>query len=485
MADNNKSDIVINAKANTKEAEANLKKLDAQIQGMANSDRAMDKLNGSFKKSGTAVKQAGVDIKGMAGNFNALQGSLGGATTKLGLLGLAIAGVRIAMQQADKAQKEYVENLEKAGKASENLVGSKKGIVDNALTALQNFNELAEKGNLDSNAIQQELLLVEKIREQWGDVGLEVDKTTGKVTGLQTATAQIEQTNQKKILAPLQQQLRAAEEQLKQAQEALAVVESEQQTGVSDAAANWVTTIGNFGNAVKDGLFKWKDPGELFDEYQNKASEGRLTGAKAAVTDAKAEVNRLKSQISDASNNTNPELILKQNADRQAAEATIAKNDVREQQLIRELAAAQMSGGDVAGAKSALDEYLAQRNQARYEELAKLSQSDDTAIAAAQKAYDAAQKSGDGAAIAEAAKALARVTEAAKQHTEEMAKIANGEYKPAVAAQDGLAKGTSNGTFDAFGANGIGHNTVLQQQLDVQKKIAKNTEELAKPVVGE
>ena len=238
-------------------------------------------------------------------------------------------------------------------------------------------------------------------------------------------------------------------------------------------------------NAAKNGLLQWKDPGELFDDYQNKASEGRLEGVRADVTKAKEDVLKLQNQIKDINNQSNSSLVLKQNADRQAAEATIAKNDVREQELIRALAQAQMGGGNVEGAKTALDDYLTQKNRDRYEELAKLSQSDNTAIDTARKAYEQAQKSGDGAAIAEAAKALARVTEAAKQHTDEMAKIASGMYKPASAPATEIARGAANGTFDAFGANGIGHNTILQQQLDVQKKIAKNTEELAKPVVGE
>lgn len=484
MADN-KNDIVITAKANTKEAEANLKKLDAQVQSMAKGSQSIDKLNSSFKKTGATVKQAGLDIKSMGGNFSALQGSLGGAVTKLGALGLAVAGVRIAMQQADQAQKEYIENLEKAGKASEGLIGAKKGITDNALTALEEFNQLAEKGNLDSNAIQEELNLVNKIREQWGDVGISIDKATGKVTGLQEATAKIEASNQQKLLSPLQKQLKAAEEQLSQAQNALATEEAKQSTGYSNAFANPLTTLGNVANAAKNGLLQWKDPGELFDEYQNKASEGRLEGVRADVTKAKEDVLKLQNQIKDINNQSNSSLVLKQNADRQAAEASIAKNDVKEQELIRALAQAQMTGGDVTGAKTALDDYLIQKNQARYEELAKLSQSDNTAIDAARKAYEQAQKSGDGAVIAEAAKALARVTEVAKQHTDEMAKIASGAYKPASAPATEIARGTANGTFNAYGIGGLMQQNIEKEQLSELQEIARNTRNFNKPIIAE
>lgn len=485
MANDNQNDIVINAKANTKDAEANLKKLEAQIQGMAKGSQSIDKLNNSLKKTGSTVKQAGLDIKSMGGNFSALSGSLGGAVTKLGLLGLAVAGVRMAMQKADQAQKEYIENLEKAGKATEGLIGAKKGIADNALSTLEEFDKLAQNGNLDAAAIQEELSLVNKIREQWGDVGISIDKATGKVSGLQRATEKIEDVNRMKLLSPLQKQLKAAEERLSQAQNALATEEAKQSTSYSNNWANPVSTLGNAANAVTNGLLQWRDPTELFEEYQGKAATGRLEGFRADVSKAKEEVLKLQNQIKDIGGVNNPALALKKNAERQAAEASIAKNDVREQELLRALATAQMTGGDVTGAKSALDNYLTQKNQARYEELAKLSQSDNTAIDTARKAYEQAQKTGDVSTITETAKALARVTEAAKQHTDEMAKIASGMYKPASAPSTELARGMSNGTFDAFGTEAIGKNSIMQQQLDIQKKIEKNTAELAKPVVGE
>ena len=485
MANNNQNDIVINAKANTKEAEANLKKLEAQIQGMAKGSQPIEKLNSSLKKTGSTVKQAGLDIKSMGENFGALSGSLGGAVTKLGLLGLAVAGVRVAMQKADQAQKEYIENLEKAGKASEGLIGAKRGIADNALSTLEEFDKLAQNGNLDAAAIQEELNLVNKIREQWGDVGISIDKATGKVSGLQAATEKIEEANRMKLLSPLQKQLTAAEERLTKAQNALATEEAKQSTSYSNNWANPVSTLGNAANAVTNGLLQWRDPTELFDEYQGKAATGRLEGFRADVSKAKEEVFKLQNQIKDISGVDNPVITLKKNAERQAAEASIAKNDVREQELLRALATAQMTGGDVTGAKSALDNYLTQKNQARYEELAKLSQSDNTAIDAARKAYEQAQKTGDVSAITETAKALARVTEVAKQHTDEMAKIASGAYKPASAPATEIARGTANGTFNAYGIGGIMQQTIEKEQLSELQEIARNTRNFNKAIVVE
>ena len=482
---NSQNDIVITATAQTKEAEKNIQALDAKVQAMGKGSAGLDKLNNSLKRSGDVSRQSALDIRNMAGNYKALTGNITGAVTKLGLLGLAFAGVTAAMKKADQAQKEYIANLEKAGKASESLVNSRKTLVDSSISQLEQFNELAQNGSLSTDEINQELLLVNKIREQWGDVGIEIDKATGKVTGLKTATAKIEESNQTKLLEPLQKQLKAAEEKLTQAQNALATVEATQASSVADSAANWWTTLGNAGNAAKNGLFQWKNPVELFNKYQTNAASGRLEGATADVTTAKNEVNDLKAKIKDIENQSNAGLYIQQAQARQAAEASIAKNDYQEQRLIRELAKAQATGGDVTGARTALDDYIAEKNRKRYDELAKVSQSDNAAIETAQKAYEHANKTGDGAAIAEAAKALARVTETAKQHTDEMAKIASGLYKPADAAPTSIARTTAMGTFNAFGIGGLMSGSVEKEQLEVQKEIARNTKRLAMPVVSE
>ena len=78
---------------------------------------------------------------------------------------------------------------------------------------------------------------------------------------------------------------------------------------------------------------------------------------------------------------------MKQNAERQKAEATVAKNDPKEMALTQALAHAQMSGGDVARAKADLDAYVEQRNKDRYDQLAGMVSDDNYNIAVANTEY--------------------------------------------------------------------------------------------------
>ena len=66
-----------------------------------------------------------------------------------------------------------------------------------------------------------------------------------------------------------------------------------------------------------------------------------------------------------------------------------------------------------------------------------------------------------------------------------MAKIAAGQYKPASAPETAIARSLARGTFDVFGLGGLSGGNIQQQQLDVQKQIERNTQQLAVPVVGE
>ena len=82
--------------------------------------------------------------------------------------------------------------------------------------------------------------------------------------------------------------------------------------------------------------------------------------------------------------------------------------------------------------------------------------------------------------------ALIEANKTLEAHTAEAGRLANGMYKPATPDKLPEAmRSVARGTFDAFGINGLGSGNIQQEQLNVQKQIARNTEQLAIPVVGE
>ena len=460
MADSN--DIVINARATTAQAEKDIGRLDSKIK--------------------TLSKTGGDNAKAYAASFAAMQGSIQGVVTQLGGLGVAIAAV-IALQKAQaQAQADYAKSISNAARAEEQALNARAARTKEILSSLEQLNAKAKDSPLSPEAIKLENNLVAQLADAWGDVGISINQSTGEVKGLLEATEKIGAEVRGKKLDALAKQIEAASLELDNAQSIYA--------NEYDANGNQKTSIAGIGNnlrATGEGLLS-AITGKGFEYGYNRRVDARANDYKAAVTDAQGKLDDLLAQqkaLQLEATNEDAARLLKQLEETRAAEKSIYDNDPQEQALIRALANAQMTGGDVTGAKTALDDYLAQRNAKRYEELSSGVSADQTAIDAAQKAYDNAKKTGEGAAIAEAAKALARVTEIAKQHTDEMAKIAAGQYKPASAPETAITRSLARGTFDAFGLGGLSGGNIQQQQLDVQKQIERNTQQLAVPVVGE
>ena len=456
------NDIVINARATTAQAEKDIGRLDGKIK--------------------TLSKTGGDNAKAYAASFAAMQGSVNGVITKLGGLGVAIGAV-IALQKAEaQAQADYAKSVSNAGKAEEAALNARAAKSKEMLNTLEQLNTKAKDSPLSPEAIKLENNLVAQLADTWGDVGLSVNQTTGEIKGLLQATQQINAQIRQQKLDALSKQIEGARLELDNAQ---ATYNNEYDNNGSQRVS--IASIGNNLRALGEGALSALS-GNGFDAGYNRRVETRANEYKTAITEAQAKLDNLLAQqkaLRLEATNEDAARILQQTDETRTAEQKAFAVDAREQALIRALANAQMTGGDVTGAKGALDAYLQQHNAARYEQLQGLASKDEAAVSKAQKDYAWAVSNGDSADVAEAAKALARVVETAKQHTDEMAKIAAGQYKPASAPETAITRSLARGTFDAFGLGGLSGGNIQQQQLDVQKQIERNTQQLAVPVVGE
>ena len=456
------NDIVINARATTAQAEKDIGRLDGKIK--------------------TLSKSGADNAKAYQMSFAAMQGSVQGVITQLGGLGVAIGAV-IALQKAyTQAQADYAKAVSNAGRAEEAALNARAARTKEILNNLEQLNAKAKDSPLSPEAIKLENNLVAQLADTWGDVGVSINQSTGEIQGLLQATQKINAEIRQQRMAALSKQIEGARLELANAQTTY--------NNEYDAIGSQRVSIAGIGNnlrAAGEGVLSALS-GESFDAGYNRRVDTRANEYKAAITEAQAKLDNLLAQqkaLKLEATNEDAARILQQTDETRTAEQKAFAVDAREQALIRALANAQMTGGDVTGAKSALDDYIAQRNAARYEQLQGLTSKDSAAVTAAQKDYAWAVSNGDSADVAEAAKTLARAVETAKQHTDEMAKIAAGQYKPASAPETAITRSLARGTFDAFGIGGLSGGNIQQQQLDVQKQIERNTQQLAVPVVGE
>ena len=353
------NDIIINAKATTAAAEKSINALDAKVQALAANSPKVQQLEGKLASVGQQAAKTSQTLissqKATGAGFAALNGSIAGVLTKLGAVGLAIAAVKTAWDALNKVQQKTIDTLNKTADASNKYFTTFKSQSDSILDSLQQLDKLAADGYLDNESLRQTNSLVAQLNSLWGDVGLSVDQTTGKINGLESATAKINAGLRAMALEGAKARAEAARLGLGQAQRNKAAefnADGSMTTyGAVKAAASVDSLTAFYSGSKTAGGIQSDRRGEL---------DAAIKTAQADLLAAEAEVKRLEAQTT---------------ADNIAAtvargQATIAANnklsnlqagysglDLQELGLRQALAAAQAGGGDVAGAQAALDSY--------------------------------------------------------------------------------------------------------------------------------
>ena len=464
------NDIVINARATTAQAEKDIGRLDEKIK--------------TLSKTGTD------NAKAYQLGFAAMQGSINGVITKLGAVGLAIGALKAAYDLAQKEQQRYIDAMKGAADASSKyfvtIKDQTKGILDN----LEKLDKLAEGGYLDDAAIQQTNNLVSQLNDLWGDVGLSVDKATGKVTGLQDATKKINAELRAMALEQAKLEEQVAQSELDKA--------NENYNWYFDANGNTRGAAGLLiaGNYTGEGVGAYRTELDnarktaqaalLAVQARRKAIEGATTQEQINDTIRAAET----AQKADATAQAEK---IKTREQLTAAQGRIGSApDWRLLNLQSELAMAQANGGDVTAAKNALDAYTRERDITRFNQL-------EGSMRAGVGTYQqrlAAYNQGiadnvDDSTLLQLATALNEITDQLAKDAEEYNMLGARLEQPQTPIEEPqtqaaeIVKKISRGTFDAFGLGGLSGGNIQQQQLDVQKQIERNTQQLAVPVVGE
>ena len=488
MADSN--DIVINAKATTAAAEKSINALDARVQALAANSPKVQQLEARLGAVGSqAAKTAQIGIsaqKATGAGFAALNGSITGVLTKLGAIGLAVAAVKTAWDALNRVQQKTIDTLNQTADASNKYYNTFKAQSKEILDNLQQLNSLASDGYLDNDSLRQTNSLVAQLNSLWGDVGLSVDQTTGKINGLEQATAKINAGLREMALEGAKARAEAARLGLGQAQRNKAAEYNADGSMTLYGATKAGLSIDNM-TAFYSGA---RTAGDISGGRRSEL-DAAIKSARADLLAAEAEVKRLQAQTTQEQLSAT---IARGRADVEARnklsnmQAGYSGIDLQELGLRQALAAAQAGGGDVAAAQAALNSYTTSKNQERYTYLTGQIERDKAAQADAQERYNVGLKHGDVTEITKRLEALIEANKALESHSAEAQRLAAGMYKPATpdklpAAE--MLRTMGRGSFDAFGLGALSGGNIQQQQLDVQKQIERNTKQLAVPVVGE
>ena len=179
----------------TDEAREKLKQLKAELESMPGPTTKVAGAVDNFEKN---AKRAGTTATKLARGFNAVAFAGGAAVPGLSKLGLAIsmfsysgpviggvivgAGVLASIfknykEQSEIAAKSIRENAEYAVKEAQ----AAKQFVSTSEADWKRLGELAEMGSLTNDQNAEAVEIIKRLTDLYGDLGIEIDKTTGKL----------------------------------------------------------------------------------------------------------------------------------------------------------------------------------------------------------------------------------------------------------------------------------------------------------------
>lgn len=141
-----------------------------------------------------------------------------GLVTSLGAFAVAIAGIWAVAKLKSSIFSQTVEKQLAAFKAKSDVLFAKQEADRKKLEALSNINakqtELNKSGSVNNELLNESVKIVEELQSKYGDLGLEVDKTTGKIKGLVDAQALLDEKQEKDQIELDEEQLQLLRRQI-------------------------------------------------------------------------------------------------------------------------------------------------------------------------------------------------------------------------------------------------------------------------------
>ena len=209
------------------------------------------------KSTETAAEKASFSIKSIWKEITNLEGGAKNLVKSMlaggGLIGIAMAGVQsviklctMALDAMSAKGKEAAETHRQFADSTAEAAANAERLKQSSNEAVTQLSAMASAAKLSNAEQERAVSLIAQLTRQYGDLGLSVDKATGKIKGLGSAIVEKETRD-------TQRQIRAIEAQLKERrsarnQEDQNVSSSGFNLGKINKALNWLNPMGIISN---------------------------------------------------------------------------------------------------------------------------------------------------------------------------------------------------------------------------------------------
>lgn len=514
--------IIVSVKGDTADVQKKLNDLKAQMSEFA----------ANAKANTAKVEQS---MNSMAKNISSASKSISQIKSGLALFGISagtiLKGIADAWFAVDESTAKATQKATEYRNEVEKTISKNSQFVDK----LKELSDLSQSNYLNADSIATANTLVQELTKSYGDLGIQVDGVTGKITGMSDAMKQIQGKDRERQKAAIENQISALKKQIKAKKDEIKQYDPQTFGGAlwhnaslmhDDAAAYLGNALtGNYeayNQAQRQKVVDEKD--ELADRLQelnaelerlndNETLDDIAAGLEAAKKNAQ-EQEYLKNIMKTGSNaekfaalgeeyNTTNEIFQNQILEAQKAGDTERASELMEQQRLyqqrhkerrdaltrhgesdlgysADVASKQdayiqaLQSGDTTAIARAKQEYE-QAENARLRTVAAASGSE---VQKAQNAYDeklAAYNASEGMSDIARSDLWNEVVEAERELISKRAsyeQVALQAYKVEAVKEITGGNGSSNGTFNAFGIGSLMNNNIDKQQLDELRNIS-------------
>ena len=195
MADD--ASLIVTVKAETEDVKTKIAALKAQLDNFANQTK-------------NATAKVEKSVKSMSTNMMSMSSAIKGITSSLGAFGISAGtlmtigkGMLDAWFKVDESTKRAADSAREHRQEVEKTISSNNTLVDK----LKELDNLSKDNYLNADGIETANTLVKELTKSYGDLGVTIDKATGKITGMADAIKAIQDKDTERRKSAIQSQI--------------------------------------------------------------------------------------------------------------------------------------------------------------------------------------------------------------------------------------------------------------------------------------
>ena len=178
--------------------------------------KAVGKFGSDVGKAGGAVKALSAEVSGSFGQIGKVIASVAAGPVAMltAAIGVLVAVGKNMWDEMTLSSEEYLARLSAQLDAEEKRIGKIREAQQEEDAYMERLKELSAQESLSNAEKEEATFLLETLAKRYGDFGITIDETTGKINGLAEAELRLNEVQKQKMIASLDDQVKARKQMI-------------------------------------------------------------------------------------------------------------------------------------------------------------------------------------------------------------------------------------------------------------------------------